>query len=268
MKIETKTIEQITITGVPRLDPVRVMIEDFELGQGRITITCWDDSWVNYWGSMADRTMSQFFQKASVHYLAGKLGSGTDDQIYDATHIEELCKKQVLKARRGGELTFREARDLHDRIEMETFYDDPAINHDLLSDIFGAEWWHDLPKKPNPRWEYLCRIVSTVKEALALHEASKTAPAAASGPVERRVDRTEDMSARGRLRLFQQTDGDIIVSAQSERDGLIQVGDSVEFCVPGPGGGRSPRTLAALRGLMDAMEADNRENPIKGPDHG
>lgn len=76
------------------------------------------------------------------------------------------------------------------------------------------------------------------------------------------VDRIEDMSVRGRLRLIQQDDGDIIVAVQPEQDGLIQGGDSVEFCVPGAGGGRSTHTLAALRALMDAMERDNLERPI------
>jgi hypothetical protein len=79
---------------------------------------------------------------------------------------------------------------------------------------------------------------------------------------DRVVTRNEDMSARGRLRLIQQADGDIIVAVQPERDGLIQSGESVEFCVPGAGGGRSSHTLAALRELMDAMERDNREHPI------
>jgi hypothetical protein len=78
----------------------------------------------------------------------------------------------------------------------------------------------------------------------------------------RTVDRNEDMSARGRLRLIQQEDGDIIVAVQPEEKGLIQSGASVEFCVPGAGGGRSSHTLAALRALMDAMERDNQERPI------
>lgn len=75
----------------------------------------------------------------------------------------------------------------------------------------------------------------------------------------KKVERNEDMSRLGRLRLLQQTDGDIIIAVQSEENGLIQPGDSVEFCTSG---GRSPHTLAALRNLMKAMELDNLENPI------
>jgi hypothetical protein len=79
------------------------------------------------------------------------------------------------------------------------------------------------------------------------------------------VERIEDMSVRGRLRIIQQDDGDIIVAVQSERDGLLQPGDSVEFCTIGTGGGRSPRTLNALRALMAAMEGDNAEYGVVAP---
>jgi hypothetical protein len=80
----------------------------------------------------------------------------------------------------------------------------------------------------------------------------------------RTVDRNEDMSARGRLRLIQQEDGDIIVAVQPEENGLIMGGSAVEFCSPVAGGGRSPHTLAALRALMDAMEKDNADRPTAG----
>lgn len=78
------------------------------------------------------------------------------------------------------------------------------------------------------------------------------------------VERFEDMSRRGKLSLMEQDDGDIIVGVipssldDFRRKGLIQ---TAEFCTVGVGGGQSPRTLAALRTLMDAMEADNREAP-------
>jgi hypothetical protein len=78
----------------------------------------------------------------------------------------------------------------------------------------------------------------------------------------REVTRIEDMSARGRMRVLQQTDGDIIVAVYSEENGVVQRGEAVEFCTTGAGGGRSPHTLMALRALMDAMEKDNSERPI------
>lgn len=82
------------------------------------------------------------------------------------------------------------------------------------------------------------------------------------------VERTEDMSRRGRLRLIQQDDGDIIVAVQSEQDGLLQPGDSVEFCTGFGGGGRSPKTHAALLALMEAIKQDNIDSPAKKPNDG
>lgn len=78
------------------------------------------------------------------------------------------------------------------------------------------------------------------------------------------VERFEDMSTRGKLSILVQEDGDIIVSVipdsleEFNRRGLFQY---AEFCTIGVGGGQSPRTLEALRNLIEAMEADNRKNP-------
>ena len=77
------------------------------------------------------------------------------------------------------------------------------------------------------------------------------------------IERLEDMRSRGKLRLLLQADGDIIVAVQSCRDGILQNGDAVEFCATGVGGGRSPKTLEALRTLSAAMEEDNKDWPCR-----
>lgn len=82
------------------------------------------------------------------------------------------------------------------------------------------------------------------------------------------VERLEDMSSRGRLRLIQQEDGDIIVAVQSMENGLLQIGDSVEFCSGVAGGGKSPNTMEALIALMEAMRLDNIQYPSKKPTDG
>ena len=71
------------------------------------------------------------------------------------------------------------------------------------------------------------------------------------------VDRPEDMSRDGYLRLFIQPDGDVIVMVQSEGMGQIA---SVEFCSCGAGGGASPETIKALRRLAKAMAIDNADS--------
>jgi len=70
---------------------------------------------------------------------------------------------------------------------------------------------------------------------------------------ERMVERTEDMSRLGKIRLIQQKDGDITVAVYEEWGGLVSPGSEVKFC---NSGGHSPNTLRALRDLMDAIEQD------------
>lgn len=80
------------------------------------------------------------------------------------------------------------------------------------------------------------------------------------------VQRFEDMSPEGCLRLFRQEDGDIIVCAvpdpeDCDRRRLPPFGISVEFCECGGGGGQSPHTRRALLALWEAIERDNAEHP-------
>lgn len=67
------------------------------------------------------------------------------------------------------------------------------------------------------------------------------------------IERLEDMSQRGKLRLLVQSDGDVVVAIQQD-DGTMA---DVEFCAPGAGGGGSHRSWAALREVALAMQLDN-----------
>jgi len=73
------------------------------------------------------------------------------------------------------------------------------------------------------------------------------------------VTRKEDMSPDGRLRVFLQADGDVILSIVPASDGRC-LNSSVEFCAL-TGGGRSPHTRKALLALMDAIRKDNEADP-------
>jgi hypothetical protein len=76
----------------------------------------------------------------------------------------------------------------------------------------------------------------------------------------RYVERNEDMSPRGRLRVIIQDDGDAIVSVVSDPDELRFM-PSAEFCTHA-GGGRSKHTREAIYALFLAMERDNKERPL------
>lgn len=47
--VEKIDVLSFVITGAERLDPVRVMIENYEPGKGRITITCYGKAWTAAW---------------------------------------------------------------------------------------------------------------------------------------------------------------------------------------------------------------------------
>jgi len=44
------------------------------------------------------------------------------------------------------------------------------IDPDVFREVFGDDWYDNLPKKTNPDYLYLCRIIDTVKEAFLLEQ--------------------------------------------------------------------------------------------------
>lgn len=78
MNINTKPATMLVIDGMGepphRLDPIRVITENFQPGQGRIIIVCWDAAWVGYWGAMSGKTVENFFIGCDAEYLADNLG--------------------------------------------------------------------------------------------------------------------------------------------------------------------------------------------------
>ena len=72
--------------------------------------------------------------------------------------------------------------------------------------------------------------------------------------------RYEDMSRLGHIEVYQQTDGDMILSICPDPDAPPSYRVSVEFCTY-PGGGQSPKVRLALQNLMQAIIEENKENP-------
>jgi hypothetical protein len=83
---------------------------------------------------------------------------------------------------------------------------------------------------------------------------------AGSVPDYKMVVRRDDMSNCAKLVVHRQPDGDMLVTVIDERGHIA----GVEFCSVGMGGGRSPKTLEALRALQHAMAEDYRRRPIEG----
>lgn len=170
MKITRSTVEKIVIAnavmsdGCGTLDPIAVMIEDCGDGAGKITITCWGEAWTHYWSHMGCGVkFMDFFSKASDDYLVGKLKTGIEHEVkdLDPERMEAVLKAEIVRLRREDRLTHEAARDFWNQAEWvdESNYDN------TFSEVFQDEWWYDLPRKPNPDYQYLLNIVKAVKAA-------------------------------------------------------------------------------------------------------
>lgn len=85
-------------------------------------------------------------------------------------------------------------------------------------------------------------------------------------PKSKDVGRSGDMTPPGQsvLRVGLDSDNDVYVNLwdRGRHEGEFQT-VSIEFCNGGGGGGKSPRTRAALINLMTAIEQDNEADPSK-----
>ncbi|OUL59225.1 hypothetical protein [Pseudoalteromonas ulvae] len=179
MNIAHSTINKILITDAKNLDPITVIIDDYEAGKGEITIKCYGQAWTAYWGGMSGRTVAEFFLDANNSYLLNCLWSGNNPQTepnYD--YIEKSVKDYVLKERRGGSIEAEFARELYDFTDWQscvpehTYADwtNPFCSH-YKEDFDGFAENHlsylSIPERYTSEAAYLDRIITAVKEALA-----------------------------------------------------------------------------------------------------
>lgn len=188
MKVAVSNIRQLTITGVERLDPVRVMLQDIEPGKGRITIECYGQAWSASWGGMgcsySRDDVAAFVALMGTDYIVNCLSRGISPDRVTGDSVCAFARKSICQRRRRsgdsfyefGSLDKREARQLYERASslrdcqtQEGFW-----NHSqLLTELFGQEWFYYLDGRaaePNPEYAYLERIVKAVQEALVLAE--------------------------------------------------------------------------------------------------
>lgn len=163
MEVEKSTVTKLKISNIDKLDPVTVILEDIGPRQGKIIIECYSESWASYWGGMGDRSIAEFFCSCGNDYLIGNLSS-TRSTVTDEDAIESDAKKRVCKLRRDGELNRFFAREMFD--DIGECGPDIINNYKLLSDVYGDDWYHSLPSKKNPEYEYLERICDAVKTGM------------------------------------------------------------------------------------------------------
>ncbi|QJI38265.1 hypothetical protein [Pseudomonas sp. ADAK13] len=181
LQVERSTVTKLVITGAPNLDPITVFLEDLAPRKGKITVSCWGESWTAYWGGMWDGlTIGQFFCRLDEGYIIGYFQPMLGSQRFSNDALLALAKKSVIDRRRarsgywefGDRLDQDDARDLFDQIDELRCVESISVGHqqgELLTDLFGSEWWHlvdDKAVEPNPDWNYLCRIIAAVQQAL------------------------------------------------------------------------------------------------------
>lgn len=168
MKIQKTTIQKIILTDLVGLDPIDVMLEDIEPGKGRITIRCYTKAWTAYWGGMGNRTIAQFYCDCDEHYIAGSMAPDVSPSLQDAEAVIPVARREICKMRRSRDIKANKAAELWAGIESISGDSHTGLfNHsEILVPIFGDDWWHSIPKRPNPDYEYICRIIKAVQSGM------------------------------------------------------------------------------------------------------
>lgn len=93
MLVKVSKVSALEITEAPNLDPIRVYVENYAPGKGRITISCYTRAWVGYWGAMGNgATIQEFFLRCDPDYLAGNMlcGSGLQQAERHRTYLKRI----------------------------------------------------------------------------------------------------------------------------------------------------------------------------------
>lgn len=176
MKVTETKVQSFEITEVERLDPIRVMAENYEPGRGRITITCYGKAWTSFWPAMGGDTVQQFFIRVSNGYLIGNFAPQMQSEVDDDNDANvEFVKREICKLRRAGEIDHAKARDMWESAECsdDVKTDCCSWTHgSVLNELLGDDpWYARWPTVPNREYQYLERILDAVREALKQVEA-------------------------------------------------------------------------------------------------
>lgn len=100
MNIKPVQSESFSISDVPGLDLINVVLQDFEPGQGRLIVECYGCAWASYWGGMGDRTIRRFVIECGAEYIATKLWPGDRKRTKKAEKYLEKVVSAVIDALR------------------------------------------------------------------------------------------------------------------------------------------------------------------------
>lgn len=102
LRVTRGNVEQVTIRS-PRLDPIRVVLEDFAgSGQGMMTVTCYGRAWTAYWGGMGEPGVMRFVLSCDVPYLVGCLVRGMTPTAKRYQASDEAYLSRIVEAIQQG----------------------------------------------------------------------------------------------------------------------------------------------------------------------
>lgn len=163
MKVSKTTIEKLTITDLPHFDAIAVMVEPYTPTSGKVTITQFNKAWSYYW-SHAGRPIKEFFVQCDEQYLIDKfcpfLQNEIDDQDEDG--LWPVLRKEIIRKRREDDITKSQARELWD----DAIRVDRWSRERLFAEVFGDEYWYHYPRKPNPEYARMVKLIGYVQEAI------------------------------------------------------------------------------------------------------
>ncbi|HEJ0157914.1 TPA: hypothetical protein SLO89_004301 [Klebsiella pneumoniae] len=171
MKVEKIDVLSFMLTDLERLDPVRVMIENYEPGKGRVTITCYGKAWTAAWFAMGGDDVQTFIKRVSNDYLIGCLDPQLESSVDDDNEANlTFVKLHIIKLRRERELDAEKAREMWNEAEnaddVKVCCCDYGIGNELL-ELFGDDpCYAGWPSVTNPKYQYLDRILNAVRIGL------------------------------------------------------------------------------------------------------
>lgn len=92
------TVDAFEILDYPRLDPVRVILQDIRPGAGRITVECYGLAFASAFTSIGDRTIQKFVAGCTVPYLIEKM---VPSDVRWPKHMREHIAQIITAAREG-----------------------------------------------------------------------------------------------------------------------------------------------------------------------
>ncbi|WP_371316182.1 hypothetical protein [Pseudomonas sp. D6002] len=117
-------------------------------------------------------SIRQFFCKLSTGYIIGYFDQAMRPRQFSGEALAREAQRLVLKERRQFCYGADETRERFD--EAEDLRESPSIDHlhgahsELMTKLFGHEWWHltNDATEPIPDYTYLERIIQAVQQAL------------------------------------------------------------------------------------------------------